>query len=350
MTLFTRLHLRRHSARLLVLALILAIPLLLTGCTGKTIVAPGIGDAENALFTNDGRLFVTGGTNIYEITPTAVVAQCYQQNNHCGLAQAGNYIYALRNKVNAGALFQPLPLDQMLKPGGANTVIQQFKCTLSQSILLRAELKPGKLDFQEIYTFPNMFIANGMVTDGQGHLYIADETFAPVGKIVRLTLSANNPPEVTEEKTWAAQSNGISSLNGMAIRDNFIYFTDFNFLTLTTYVKKVEILPSGDPGPVKTIFSRISFFDDLDTGDYKGIRGIAVSDYLRGSIVFLKDNGTRRWIADGETSAGAFQSPSSVHVGQPPMFTNQDLIVTEKGIMFENNSNIGNKVTKVTAP
>ncbi|MGE5405284.1 MAG: hypothetical protein ACM3PP_10165, partial [Candidatus Saccharibacteria bacterium] len=113
MTPFTRLHLCRYSKRILVSVMILALLLLLSGCASKTVVAPGIADAENALFTSDGRLFVTGGTNIYEITPSGTVPQCDQKGNHCGLAQYGNYIYANRIKVNLGAILQPLPLDQL---------------------------------------------------------------------------------------------------------------------------------------------------------------------------------------------------------------------------------------------
>lgn len=340
----------RLRSRLPVLAIVLTLlllPLLLSGCTNKTTLAT-VGDAENVLFTNDGRMFITGGTNIFELTSTELIPQLPEGGNHCGIVQAGNYIYAIQIKTNLCGLLQPLPMDQLLQPGGADAIIKHIKDSLSQSVLLRAEYHPGKLDFQEIYTFPNMLIANGMVTDGQGHLFVADETIAPGGKIVRLTL-AGDIPQVVDEKVWLSGANGVSSPNGMAIRDNCIYFTDFHLPTLTGSVKKVAIQPNGDPGSILTLYTRHSLFDDLDCGDYKGMRGVAAADFIRGSVVFLKDNGTRRWWPDGEIAAGTFQSPSSVHMGQPPMFTNQDLIVTEKGIMFDNVSGIGNKVTRVTA-
>lgn len=43
-----------------------------------------------------------------------------------------------------------------------------------------------------------------------------------------------------------------------------------------------------------------------------------------------------------QTSLGSFQSPSQVRLGQPPLFAATDLLVTEKGILGENDSTIGN--------
>ena len=323
----------------------IAVCFVLTGCNEKYTISRNIPDAENAIFTSTGRLFVTGGTNIYEIDANGTASPLCAEGkyNFTGMAQVGNYLYAVATEYRFDAsgsgcslnIFSPTAVADFV-----NCVSNMFK----RSVLLCAEIVPGDLNFTEIYTIQNVLIPNGMVADAAGRLYIADETFLPVGKIIRLTLPG--PMSVSRQETWLAASNKVYSPNGMDIRGNKIYFTDFNLWSLKqASVKTVSIGADGAPGAVATIFERTGLFDDLAAGTVYGTNVVAVADFLKGTVVGIKDNGIKQSSPLAETDPGLFASPSSVTFGRGPNYTGLDLIVTEKGIMFEHYSDFGNKVS-----
>lgn len=325
---------------------LISVCLVLVGCDEKYSVADNIPDAENALFTTDGRLFVTGGTNIYEIHANgSASALCPEgKYNFTGMARVGNYLYAVATEyrfdcsaLNLGTInfFSPTAMA-----GFVNSIGDMFK----RSVLLCAQIMPGNLSFTEIYTLENMFIPNGMAADSAGRLYIADETFLPMGKMIRLHLAG--PMNVAYQETWLDPSDNVYSPNGMDIKGNTIYFTDFNVLSLKqTAVKKVSINSNGTPGTVFTMFERTGFFDDLSAGTIYNTNVAVVADFVKGTLVFVKDNGSRQNSPLFETDLAMFDCPSSVTFGKGPMFSSNELIITEKGMMFEHRSGYGNKVS-----
>jgi hypothetical protein len=323
----------------------MAVCFVLTGCNDKYTISGNVPDAENSIFTSTGRLFVTGGTNIYEIDVDGTASSLCAEGkyNFTGMAQSGNYLYAVATEYRFDASEGGCSLN-IFSPTAVMDFVNCMAGMFKRSVLLCAEIVPGDLAFTEIYTIQKTLIPNGMVADTAGRLYIADETFLPMGKIIRLTLKS--PMSVLDQKTWLDPSKKVYSPNGMDIRGNKIYFTDFNIWSLKqASVKTVSIGANGDPGAVATIFERTGLFDDLAAGTVYGTKVVAVADFFKGTVAGIKDNGVKQSSPLAETDLGLFASPSSVTFGKGPNYTGMDLIVTEKGMMFEHASNFGNKVS-----
>jgi hypothetical protein len=231
---------------------------------------------------------------------------------------------------------QQINLADMIQNGLAQSIFNIFSDLIMSKELLRADLTQTSLNFLPVFTLQNMFLPNGMAADSSGNLYIADETFLPVGQIVKLTISGNN----ISQEAWLSTANGVCSPNGMSIRNNTLYFTDFKMSTLKAMVKKVDII-NGRPGALSTIYSQTGLFDDLEAGNYRGVDGVVVANFAKSSILLLDKNG--RLVS--EILKGEVDFPSSVRIGKGSMFNSDDLIITEKGILMEKESNIGNKVS-----
>jgi hypothetical protein len=80
--------------------------------------------------------------------------------------------------------------------------------------------------------------------------------------------------------------------------------------------------------------------------------GVAVDDFAGGRLIYmaptgLDSNGLPTYRQGVSSGLASLESPSSVMLGRAPMFTGQDILVTEKGIIGEFTSNIGNKITRV---
>lgn len=324
---------------------VILISTFISGCGNTYTVAGGIPDAENSLFTTDGRLLVTGGTNIYEVNSGKADPLYEGTANFTGMTESKGYVYALAMKTEFG-LPPSCPIPNILDPGAMASMASCLAETFTDHVLLAAKIQPGKLNFREIYHLDDVLIPNGMASDGQGNLYIANETFLPGGNILRLKISASDPETVTEQKVWAGSDKAIISPNGMSLRNGQIYFTDFNMFSFTqASVKKIPILADGSAGQPFTLYERTGLFDDLAAGTLHGKTGVAVVDFIKGSVVFLEDTGVKKYSPDYETSAGLFASPSSVRQGNGAGFSSDDLIVTEKGIFYDYYSSYGNKIS-----
>ncbi len=320
--------------------------LVLTGCDEKYNVSEGIPDAENAIFTPSGRLFVTGGTNIYEIfADGSALGLCPEgKYNFTGMARVGNYLYAVATEYRFDCSSIDIGDIDFFSPSAVTDFVNLIVDIFKQSVLLCAEIVPGDLSFTEIYTIEDTLIPNGMVADNQGRLYVADETFLPMGKIVRLQL--DEPLSVVFQETWLDAGDDVFSPNGMSIRENNIYFSDFNILSLKqTSLKKVAIAGNGAPGNIATLYERMGFFDDLSAGTVFNTDVVVAADFLKGTLVFIRDNGQKQNSPLFETRMAMFDCPSSVTFGKAPMFADDELVVTEKGMMFEHTSGFGNKVS-----
>lgn len=324
---------------------VILISTFISGCGNTYTVADGIPDAENSLFTTDGRLLVTGGTNIYEIKPGEAVPLYEGTANFTGMAEYKGYVYALAMKTEFG-LPPSCSIPNLLDPGAMTAMVSCLAETFTDHVLLAAKIQSGKLSFREIYSLHDVLIPNGMVSDGQGNLYIANETFLPGGSIIRLKLSASDPETVTAQEVWANSGKGVISPNGMSLRNGQIYFTDFNMFSFTqASVKKIPIMANGSAGQSFTLYERTGMFDDLAAGTLYGKTGVAVADFIKGSIVFLEDTGVKKYSPDYETSPALFAGPSSVRQGNGPGFSSDDLIVTEKGMLYDHYTGYGNKIS-----
>ena len=325
---------------------------ILTGCDSqKSVVLKNIPDAENSIFTKDGRLFVTGGQNTYEISKingSFLKQSLFEKPHNClGLAESGNYLYVLATKVSISPTIPDF------------SSIYKFLTSISANIydkrLYRAKIKDEngkKIDILHFETFVylnDLFLPNGMDADSKGRLYISDETFLPTGKIVRIDPNSDNP--VLE--TWLDSSNGVYAPNGIKIHKDTLFFSDFdarNILNVKAAVKKVSI----ETKEVKTIFKRpggliypFSLFDDLAVGMVNGYEVVAVCDFNKGSILFLptSKNTSEPYY---EYKKSTFASPSSVNFGDGNVINKNHILVTEKGLlMIDQWSDYGNKISEM---
>lgn len=281
---------------------------------GEAIKLLAIPDAENLLFAPDGRLFVSGGQNVYEIKKAAdgsfsATPLYAQQCGFTGLAIRDNILYAV---------------------GCANQ-------------LLAAALTAAPA-LELIYEFTGMCIANGASFGPDGKLYVVDEPLVSQAqpqncipgdpKIVRLTLDPANPFAVSSQEVWVQGSpmgllflgvNNILRLpNGLTRDGNTFYGTDGGS------VFSVELLPDGSAGTVIPLFFEPTAHDDLGLG---GVDGLLISDFFKGRILLLSRQGNLLQ----ETTPLTFTAVSSVRLGQPPMFEPTDILVTDKGVIGDNN-------------
>ncbi|TAJ51516.1 MAG: hypothetical protein EPO48_12810 [Nevskiaceae bacterium] len=270
-------------------------------CGEKTVLL-SIPDAENLLFTPEGRLFVSGGRNVYEISRSGDSYQAQPlldgSDNFTGLALRGDVLYAngFSGTLYAGRL-EPRPSLQAIHDLGLTA-------------------------------------ANGLATGPDGELYAVNGPAALAPKIVRLRLDPADPFKVVEQSDWLSFTPGSSFPNGIQVRGRTLYFSE-STLTALGRIRKLTIASDGQPGTPETVASLgASLPDDFSlVGD-----AILAAYFTDGRIGLFSPEGQLL----AQTGLGSFQSPSQVRLGQPPLFAATDLLVTEKGILGENDSAIGN--------
>jgi len=103
----------------------------------------------------------------------------------------------------------------------------------------------------------------------------------------------------------------------------------------------------GDEGNITTrerLSHHLTIADDISPL----YGGALVTDFLAGSIYYVDKNGDED--KNYRTNKLTFIGPSSVVIPQGNMFKNNQLIVTEKGILGDAISSIGNQVSVVNLP
>jgi hypothetical protein len=256
-----------------------------------------------------------------------------------GMAESGKWLYVIYGTLKD--TMSAVDLNSLITTGNFSGLTDSFL----KKTVIRADLTLAAEDmvFEEVCVLEGIFLPNGMAADSDGNLYITDETFLPKGQIIKLVISDKEKPVIKQE-TWLTYRDGAFSPNGIVIRDDVVYFTDFVIAsTRSARVKKVPII-NGKPGTVETVYSAAGLFDDLDAGLYRGVPVLAVTDYLGNSIIFVSPAGGQGF----RISSSMLASPSSVHFGTGGLFNTNELIITEKGLMFEYYSTLGNRVDLMT--
>lgn len=170
--------------------------------------------------------------------------------------------------------------------------------------------------------------ANGMTSGADGALYIVNGPLGaslPAPKIIRLRFDANDPMKVTDQIDWL--TSGLSFPNGLQRRGDTLLFSDSDVLNVALgAIKSVEIKADGSAGTPQMLGSFPSLPDDFGlVGD-----SILAAFYSNGQIGLINASGT----LISQTDLLSFQNPSSVKLGQPPLFAPDDLVVTEKGLII----------------
>lgn len=289
---------------------VLSLLLLLAACTPKQPVLD-LPDAENLHFTPDGRL-IASGKGIYEIVlrngQYEALPLYAGDCAFAGIAQRGNWLYSV---CATGPLWA------------------------SKRYLLAAEVQPGITPQFQIIKQIDLVIPNGMAFDRNGVLLLADENFLGGGKVVRVHIVDGATPQVTRIDDWLDYRHGVFYPNGIRVVGDQLFLTDTG---------KVKIIRFDDDGTVldnRTLYSRNTIFDDL----LPACGGAAVADYINGTVLYIDRDGNKRY----ESSAQSFPGASSLQIGRPPLFTGYQLLVTEKGMLLETDSRIGDKLSTIRA-
>jgi len=277
-------------------------------CGSKTVLASMPG-AEYLHFTPEGRLFASSDLNVFEVTRSGDdwittpigVMDC----GFAGLEQRGNILYA----------------------NGCN---QLFATELTDSPLL-----------QPIHSYEGFALANGLTSDPDGNLYAVNGPIASSGlvdpMVARLRFNPDDPFEVIEQTTWAAE--GLEFPNGIDYFDGQMYVSDSSATQAQVgSVKTIPLNPDGSAGPVSTLAIWPGILDDITVVDGAYI---LVSDYLTGMVGQISLEGE----ITQTTLPLTFQNASSVLPGEPPMFSKTDVLVTEKGLLGDTFSPIGNQLS-----
>jgi hypothetical protein len=261
------------------------------GSPRKIISLPQL---ENSLFTSNGRLFVSGQFNLYEIhrdgqdyTADALMPD----GSGCsGLTEDRGTLYALCSGSGGPTDFSGLYTMSLDEPLASPT----FSFSLT-----------------------GMSLPNGMVATPSG-LYVTDGPVAIVPKIVHLTIDPADPTQVLAQDTWLATLPDFP--NGLAHHEGALYVTHYR-PGFGGQVTRIAINPDGTPGEPENITPR-DIMDDLTVvGD-----SLIVTDWQNGGLFQIDLDGN----VLQETANFLFSQPSSVAIAGPPMFDELSLIVTER--------------------
>lgn len=306
-----------------------ALPILLIGCgqsspdwvpaitpvTPVTIPAPcldlacatktehlSIFDAENSVFSSDGRLFISGGEDIYEITKGSDTALQSTQVS----SEACNYT-------------------------GLEIVASTLYAACGDNRIFASDL--GNISPTVIYTVNDAQLTNGL-TELNGFLYVTDGPISLSSKIIQLEIASDNPLSILGQENWTTAGE-LTSANGLQTVNGELWVTDYNAL------KRYEVGSDGSKGASSTIFTNgTGAYDDftvLDTGQ------IVMNDFV--------GNASQLFSADGTLleSSSDVLGPSSAIQGEPPMFDRSQIIITEKGTLGDNTEGNGNRLAVFTA-
>lgn len=268
----------------------------LPGDSARTVLTRGVDEAENLFFTEDGRLFVSSAENIFEIKRgVGGLIKTDHFDEDCvveGIVRSENYLYGVC-----------WTLDQRLN---------------AQSFLIGGELTADPA-FRIIATLDKGAVANGMTVDPEGRVYLTYTT--SVGQIVRLNFSA--PLKLQSTEIWASD---LPNVNGIKYVDGSMYVTLLND-SLTSEFVRIPVLEDGSAGATQSLFQRwLTVFDDVLP--FEG--GFILTDFLKGTLIFWDPARG----AYAETPSGTFHGPTSLARGRPPLFTERQLVVAEKGMFL----------------
>lgn len=283
-----------------------------TDCGSREVLvrAP---EAENLRFTPDGRLFVSG-VNLFEII------------KH----ENGNFEAVV------------VPMDGPHSPslGGlatANGIL--YLNDEGENGLWAGRLDDPNMQMQKIHTWNTDSTPNGLDFGPDGALY---STHGPqpdtVGgrSVLRAQLDPDDPFNVLRVEP-VFTIDDLLAANGLVRKQNTFYVVAYGEGVDNSSVAAFDVTEAGEVGPRRRIVgSPNGTFDDLEViGDR-----VLVANIFMNSLLMFDLEGNQ--LAD---SGPIFEGPTALTFGRPPMFEPTDLIITERGVLGEPDSDFGNKLS-----
>ncbi|HJV61479.1 MAG TPA: hypothetical protein VJ743_11080 [Albitalea sp.] len=332
------------SLRLLPLLALAPLLPLLGGCLEKDKIAT-IPDAENQLFTPDGRLIVTGGNGVFEIkrpgngfVAESISAEVSGSCNYTGLAQIGDWIFTACQQRPQGLLG---PVDNHL---------------LAARVVSGQPLRFVQVERASPDPMDALAIPNGMAVTPDGHLLIADFNLFMAAGVARVALDFGGarPRVASFEAQWLAGTHDIYHPNGVRVNGNELFVSDLNAVKRYQFDAAGNVpfaLATPDGRSVRNevlVYQGIDLLDDIQPQ----CGGLVISDYSGGRLVYMApagadSNGLPTYRMGSASGLGSLQQPSSTQIGRAPLFAGDDLLVTEKGVLGDLSSSYGNKLSRV---
>lgn len=354
--------------------------ILLSGCLTKEDVHP-VYDAENILFTSSGRLFVTGHTDVMEIQQVAVSLENptgfkattlafsppidSNSDLRCffsGIAEQNGWLFSVCKALDITEIDPDNP-NSILYSATLDNRIYAAKIETNAESMRLVRLDPVERD-----SFDQLALPNGAAFSPAGDLLVADERFyfsetspdtpRPGGVTkVNIEYNATGPYIDSYQIDWIGHGHGISSANGVRVADNALYLSEHNNVWRFDFDENGNVpthLPTTQGQAVqnrKEVWHRndtATIIDDL----MPVCGGVAFTDFIYGRLVYVKPLNTTDALGRPNykqkyiTLPLNYSFPSSIAVGQGPMFSGDELLVTEKGLINVNDPNNGNQLVR----
>lgn len=297
----------------------LFISLTLTGCLTKQKVN-NLAEAENQIITNDGRHFFTSSHGVAEL---------------------------IDNYGNQDLSFIKTPCDAL---NGIESIGQWLIVVCADSRLINPKHKLIKIDLSNINPLTNqptvstlfeltdIALPNGLaITPNQDAVLIANYNLIGRGFISRLSLKQSDTNLTAQEfdLKYLGQEQGVASANGIKFHQGDLYVSDFKLSSAASRIVKVSFI--GDEYlSHQVLYSANTILDDL----LPTCAGVLVTDYLWGRMIFINQQGKV-----SKSSVQQFPGITSVAWGRPPLFTKSTLVITERGILNDRYTPIGNQIS-----
>lgn len=254
-------------------------------------------DAENSTFSANGRLFVSGGSDVYEISKDVL-----------------------------GNLSSTIVSSETCNFTGTTIVGSVLYATCGDNRLFAGDI--NFLPITPRYTISGSQLANGLAAHN-GFLYVTDGPLSFPSKIIQLQIDPSDAFSIIGQADWTSFGELLSA-NGLQVVNGELWVTNFD------QVLRYVINPDNTKGSSSTVLSNT---------------GSALDDFFvlaDGRIVVNDNSGNTAFIFDQlgnmlESTTDVL-GPSSAIQGQPPMFDAADIIITEKGTLGDNTVGNGNRL------